>query len=233
MKGNPGGGREFFFVVNRGRLMETKVKICGLTRPVDAALAASLGAWAVGVIFAQESPRRLGIKEAAEVLAAVSGNIEKVGVFVNVPVKEIAAAVDSCGLTIVQLHGEEDASTCQEVREHTGCSVIKAIRVAGQESLESVVHIDTGFLLLDTYHPERRGGTGEVFDWSLAASLPAEVRSTSLILSGGLTPQNVVEAVRRVRPFAIDVSSGIESSPGVKDQELMKLLFRRISEAKL
>jgi phosphoribosylanthranilate isomerase len=208
--------------------METKVKICGLTRPADAALAVSLGAWALGVIFAEGSPRRLDLEEAAAVLSTAPAGIEKVGVFVNAGMEDIAAAVDACRLTAVQLHGDEDAEACVAVGSRTGCTVIKAIRVAGPESLEGVVRIDTGYLLLDTYHPGRHGGTGEVFDWGLAASLPDRIKSYRLILSGGLTPENVAEAIQLVRPFAIDVASGIESEPGIKDQERMKLLFEKV-----
>jgi phosphoribosylanthranilate isomerase len=210
--------------------MGARIKICGLTRPDDAALAVSLGAWALGVIFAPDSPRLVELDRAAEVLAAHSGAVEKVGVFVNAPLEEIAAAVDACGLTVVQLHGDEDNDDCREVQEQTGCKVIKAIRVAGRESLDSVVRFDTDYLLLDTYHPGRHGGTGMAFDWNLAASLPEEVRFNRVILSGGLTPENIDEAVKLVTPFAIDVASGIESSAGIKDHERMKLLFNNLRE---
>lgn len=234
-------------------MVPVRVKICSLTRTEDAALALELGAWALGVIFAPESPRRLDLKRAAEVLApaadaepgaAVSmgaggvgrdarpiGAVERVGVFVNAEPGEIAEAVAACGLTAVQLHGEESPDRCLEIRKRAGVPVIKALRVAGPEALERVVQFDTDYILLDTYDPGRRGGTGEVFDWSLAASLPEVVRSGGLILSGGLNPDNILEAARMVSPFALDVSSGVESAPGVKDSEKLHRLFENLRKA--
>ncbi|GBE57522.1 N-(5'-phosphoribosyl)anthranilate isomerase [bacterium BMS3Abin01] len=208
--------------------MKPKVKICGLTRPGDAALAVEQGAWALGVIFAPESPRCLDLARAAEVLAPAPEAVERVGVFVNASVNEIEAAVAGCGLTVVQLHGEEDNGLCLQVGRRTGCAVIKALRVAGPGSLEHVVRFDTDFILLDTYRSGSRGGTGETFDWELAALLPAEVRSSRIILSGGLTPGNLSEAITVVEPMAVDVSSGIEATPGMKSREKMELLFKAI-----
>ncbi|MHB8159677.1 MAG: phosphoribosylanthranilate isomerase [Thermoleophilia bacterium] len=231
-------------------MLSVRVKICGLTRTEDAALALELGAWALGVIFAPESPRRLDLQRAAEVLApaadaepdaAVSvgarsagrdarttGAVERVGVFVNAESSEIVEAVAACGLTAVQLHGEESPVRCLEIRKRAGVPVIKVLRVAGPAALERVVQFDTEYILLDTYDPERRGGTGEVFDWSLAAALPEVVRSGRVILSGGLNPDNILEAARAVSPFALDVSSGVESAPGVKDSEKLRRLFETI-----
>lgn len=205
-----------------------KVKICGLTRPDDAALAAELGAWALGVIFAPESPRHVSIERAAEVLAAAPSGVERIGVFVNADAGEIAEAVEACGLTAVQLHGEESPQDCREIKKHTGVPVIKALAVSGAESLERVVQFDTDYILLDTYHPERRGGTGEVFDWNLPAALGEGFRSGRLILAGGLNPLNILDAVRAAAPFAVDVSSGIESAPGIKDPVQLRLLFEKI-----
>ena len=207
-----------------------RVKICGLTRPEDADAAVRLGAWALGVIFAPESPRYVDVAAAARVLAGAPAEVERVGVFVNAEPEEIAAAVETCGLTAVQLHGEESPGECLEVQKRTGCAVIKALAVAGADVSERVVQFDTDYILLDTYHPERRGGTGEVFDWELAAALPESLRSGVLILSGGLNAANIADALRAVRPFAVDVSSGVESSPGVKDQEKLKELFGAVKE---
>lgn len=206
-----------------------RVKICGLTDPGDAVLAADLGAWAVGVILAPESPRQVDTGKAAAVLEAVPEGVERVGVFVNAEPAYIGEAAQACGLTAVQLHGEESRDECIEVRRRTGCAVIKALRVAGPDSLDYVVQFDTDFILLDTYHPKQRGGTGEAFDWSLAAGLPKDTRASRLILSGGIGPDNAVEAINTVNPFAIDVSSGVEVSPGLKDKEKMTDLFSRLS----
>lgn len=213
----------------------TRIKICGLTRPEDAALAAELGAWALGVIFAAESPRCVSIAQAREIfeagMAAVSGAEAplRVGVFVNARVGEIEEAVRASHLDAVQLHGEESPEFCAEVRERLGVAVIKAVRVSGPEAVAGVVRFDTDFVLLDTYHPERRGGTGEAFDWSLAASLPEAVREQRLVLSGGLNPENLAAAVQAAKPFAVDVASGVESAPGIKDPDKLRQLFENVS----
>ncbi|MHB8859660.1 MAG: phosphoribosylanthranilate isomerase [Thermoleophilia bacterium] len=228
-------------------MADIKVKICGLTRAEDAALAVELGAWALGVIFAPESPRQVTAEEAAVVLSAAPAGVERVGVFVNAGAGEIEAAVRACGLTAVQLHGEEDEDLAREVRERTGAVVIRSVKVparagersvaapsgagpgaSGNEALAGVVQFDTDFILLDTYHPERRGGTGEVFDWGLAEAIPEAVRRRRLILSGGLKPENIIAAVRLLTPFAVDVSSGVESAPGVKDPVPLRQLFENL-----
>lgn len=213
-----------------GNMTRVRVKICGLTKPQDAALAAGLGAWALGVIFAPGSPRRVSREQAVAVLGPGPAGVERVGVFVNAGLDEIVETARVCGLTAVQLHGEESPGDCLDVGRRTGCLVIKALRVAGPESLAGVVTFDTDFILLDTYQPERHGGTGEVFDWSLAAALPASARGDRLILSGGLNPDNIAEAVRVVAPLAVDVASGVESAPGIKDPEKMKKLFDKLNE---
>lgn len=208
-----------------------RVKICGLTRPEDVALATRLGAWGVGVIFAPESPRRVDMEQAGRVLAGVPAGIERVGVFVNADTGEIAAAVKACGLTALQLHGDESPGECLEAQKRTGCFIIKALSVSGPEVLDRVVQFDADYILLDTYHPERRGGTGEPFDWELAARLPEAERTGRIILSGGLNPENVLDAFRTVRPYALDVSSGVEAAPGIKDHEKLMQLFAKLKEA--
>ncbi|MBE0429405.1 MAG: phosphoribosylanthranilate isomerase [Thermoleophilia bacterium] len=207
-----------------------RIKICGITSREDAVRAAGLGAWAIGVILAPESPRRVDLEQAAGITEAVPPGVGRFGVFVNADVEEIAEAVSRCGLTGVQMHGEESPEQCLQVRRRAGVAVIKAIRVAGGDLMASVVRFDTDLVLLDTYHPERRGGTGVPFDWNLAAALPEDIRRR-LVLSGGLTPENVAEAVTRVSPFAVDVSSGIEERPGVKDPERMKKLFETLRQS--
>lgn len=215
-----------------------KVKICGLTRPEDAALAAGLDAWAIGVIFAAESPRRVSLEQAAAVLDAGSRSVSdqagaellRVGVFVNAGMEEIEAAVRACGLDAVQLHGEESPEFCASAGKQLGARVIKTIRVSGPDSVAGVVRFDTDFVLLDTYDPERHGGTGESFDWSLLASFPREERQRRLVLAGGLGPENIAAAVRATTPFAVDVSSGVESAPGIKDPGKLTSLFAAIRD---
>lgn len=220
----------------------SRIKICGLTRPEDAALAASLGAWALGVIFAPESPRHIDLKQAAEVFRAgreaarkarhsrqnFPGEIECAGVFVNAGMAQIEEAVRECGISAVQLHGEESPGFCTEVKKRLNVKTIKAVRVSDRESVAGVVQFDTDLVLLDTYHPALRGGTGETFDWELAAGLSLSRRQQWLVLSGGLSEENAAEALRAVSPFAIDISSGIESAPGVKDPNKMKKLFQAV-----
>lgn len=212
--------------------MTVRVKICGITRPEDAVRAAAAGAWAVGVIFAAESPRRVSLGRAAAIMAAAPSGIVKVGVFVNPSTEEIVAAVNECGLTAVQLHGEETPAFCRRAAAATGVAVIKAVPVEGPRSLDSVASFDTDYVLLDTYQPGRRGGTGRSFDWSAACELPREVRSGRVILSGGLSAENVLEALDAVGPYAVDVSSGIETAPGVKDPGEMERLFDIIRQMK-
>ncbi len=211
-----------------GALKKPRVKICGLTRPEDAALAAELGAWALGVIFAPESPRRLDPGLAAEVLGPAPADVERAGVFVNASLRDIEEAVAAAGLTVLQLHGEEDASFCREAGGVTGLPVIKALRVSDAASLEGVVRFDTDYVLLDTYRAGSHGGTGETFDWQLAAEIPLEQRASRIILSGGLGPENIRAAVGAVAPFAVDVSSGVEEAPGIKSADRLAELFREI-----
>ena len=209
-----------------------RVKICGLTNPGDAMRAVAAGAWAVGVIFAPESPRRVTRQQAAAIMAAVPPGILKVGVFVNAGEEEITAAVRECGLGAVQLHGEESPAFCRRIGEITGAAVIKAVRVAGRKTLGSVASFDTDFILLDTYQPGRRGGTGESFDWDIPRELSENLRSGRVILSGGLDAENVLEALDAVGPYAVDVSSGIETAPGVKDPGEMERLFDILGQMK-
>ena len=209
--------------------MRPRIKICGLTIKEDADAAVKAGAWALGAIFAPESPRSVSIDRAADIFRDIPSGIVRTGVFVNARLEEIAAAAAAVTLTAVQLHGEETPDFCREVKRSTGLAVIKAIRVSGAEALEGVVQFDTDYILLDTYHLGQRGGTGETFDWSLAAGLPEPVRSGRIILSGGLRPDNIAAAHRAVAPFALDVSSGIESSPGIKDHASLERLFEQLT----
>jgi phosphoribosylanthranilate isomerase len=208
--------------------MSTKIKICGLTSLHDAELAASGGAWAVGLVFHPESPRRCDPEMAAEIGAALKRRTEVVGVFVNAPLDEVVAAVESCSLTIVQLHGEEGPLYCEEARRRSGAKVIKAARVRSAAEVRTLSAYKTDYHMLDAYVPGQPGGTGQRFDWSLAADHPGR---PPLLLSGGIRPDNVAEAVELVRPFAVDVSSGVEASPGRKDPGKLRELFKAVHEA--
>ncbi|HWE33897.1 MAG TPA: phosphoribosylanthranilate isomerase [Solirubrobacteraceae bacterium] len=191
-----------------------KIKFCGITSVDDARAAVSAGAWAIGMILWPGSPRACSLDAAAAIGAAVKRKAEIVGVFVNPTLDEVAFAADAAGLTTIQLHGDEGPVFCGEVARRTGCHLIKAARVSGRADIQAVRAFKTDYHLLDSRVPGRYGGSGEAFDWELVRSHRGRV---PVILSGGLTPENVADAIEIARPFAVDVASGVESSPGVKD----------------
>jgi len=195
-----------------------RVKFCGITRLEDAREAARLGAWAVGLIHHEESPRRIDRGAAAEIGAELRRRVEIVGVFVNPGLDELVAAAEDESLTMLQLHGGEGPAFCQEAARRTGCGVIKATRVRTVADVRAAEAFRTEFHLFDAYEAGRHGGTGESFDWEL---LSARSSAVPAILSGGLRPDNVADAVGMVNPAAVDVASGVEVEPGVKDHELM------------
>jgi phosphoribosylanthranilate isomerase len=192
----------------------SKVKFCGITTLDDARLAADAGAWAIGLIFAADSPRRCDPAAAAEIGASLKRRAEIVGVFVNPTLDELVGTAEAVGLTILQLHGDEGPSFCAEAARRTGCKVIKAARVRSGADIQALVRFHTDYHLLDSHVAGRRGGSGETFDWELAR---AHRGSVPMILSGGLKPDNVAEAIAAVRPYAVDVASGVEAAPGRKD----------------
>ena len=194
------------------------IKICGITRDEDAQAAADLGAAAIGFVFWPRSPRAIDPAAAGRIVARLPPFVSAVGVFVNESPEVIAEIVETAGLDVVQLHGDESPGDCARIGRRT----VKAIPATTQafEGLHRWPQEVT--LLLDAADRERRGGTGRVLDWELAAKFSARRR---VILAGGLSPANVIEAVRVVRPWAIDVSSGVEQAPGVKDRARMRALF--------
>jgi phosphoribosylanthranilate isomerase len=204
------------------------VKICGITNLEDAELAVSGGAWAIGMVFHSESPRSCDPETGVEIGAALRRRVELVGVFVNEPLDRVVDLAENASLSIVQLHGDEGPAYCQEASRRTGLKVIKAARVRDASSVRALAAYRTDFHMLDTHVPGRHGGTGERFDWSLAGE---HSRSIPLILSGGIRPENVGEAIAIVHPFAIDVSSGIEAEPGRKDPGKLRRLFESVREA--
>ena len=204
-----------------------KIKFCGITREQDAELAVSLGAWAVGLIMWPQSPRAVPLDRAAGLAAQLKRRAEVVGVFVNPTLDELAGTADAVGLTMLQLHGQEGPQFCIEAARRTGCRVVKAVRVHSGADVRSLAAYHTDFHLLDSYKRGVPGGTGETFSWELAAGhrrlpRPRGGERVPLILSGGLTAENVAEAIAAVRPFAVDVASGVESAPGYKDHERMR-----------
>jgi phosphoribosylanthranilate isomerase len=213
--------------------VKTRVKLCGITSQADAKLAADAGAWAIGMIFAEESPRRVEPAVAAEIGPAMRRRVEVAGVFVNHPLDEVVELADLCSLTMLQLHGEEGPTYCAEAGRRTGCKVVKAARVRDRASVQALRSFRVGidFHLLDAYvEGATRGGTGETFPWDLAKKRGA---GPPLILSGGVNPENVGEAIAHVRPFAVDSASGTEASPGVKDPARVAALMRAVEQASL
>jgi len=191
-----------------------KIKFCGITHPHDAARAVDAGAWALGMIMWPGSPRCCELDVAAEIVATYRRRAEMVGVFVNPTLTELARSVDDIGFTILQLHGDEGPVFCSEAARRTGCRVIKAARVHGRADIQALAAFHTDLHLLDSYVHGLPGGTGATFAWELARAHGGDV---PVILSGGLTPANVADAIAAVRPFAVDVASGVEARPGRKD----------------
>ena len=200
----------------------TKVKICGITSLDDALMAVEAGADALGFVFFEKSPRYLSPEVAARIIESIPPMVQVVGLFVNAELDFVNRTADSCGLDIVQLHGDESPAYCRLVRRR----VMKAFRVRGPESLVSLADYHVAAYLLDAYSPNAYGGTGESFDWDCAA---AAKEQGAIVLAGGLNPGNIALAVAKVAPYAVDVSSGVESSPGCKDPEKVR---RFIQEAK-
>ena len=191
--------------------MNVKVKICGVTNAADALAAVDAGADALGFMFYAPSPRCVTHERASEIIRELPPFVAKVGVFVNPAENEVRQAITECALDTLQFHGEETPEFCQRF----GLKVIKAFRIRDAESLRATAAYPAEAWLLDSYVAGQLGGTGARFNWDLATE--AARRHRAVILAGGLTPENAAEAVRKVRPYGLDVSSGVESSPGKKD----------------
>jgi phosphoribosylanthranilate isomerase len=195
----------------------TRIKFCGITGLDDARLAVEAGAWALGMIFWPGTPRRCAPDEAVAIGRELRRKVELTGVFVNQSLDEIAAHAETVPLSVIQLHGDEGPAFCDEVRRRTGAKVMKAMRLRSREDLQALRAFRAVDLhMVDAHVEGQYGGTGQTVDWALLADRRSDV---PLVLSGGLTPDNVGEAVARVRPFAVDVASGTEASPGVKDPD--------------
>jgi len=205
--------------------MGTTVKICGITRADDALAAVRLGARALGFVFYASSPRHVTRPHAAEIIRALPPFVSAVGLFVNPEAGEVERVLAQVPLDLLQFHGEETPEFCARFE----VPYLKAARVrAGLDLLQYARHYGTARgLLLDAFAEGAHGGTGTVFDWSL---IPREL-PCPVILSGGLTPANVAEAIRRVRPWAVDVSSGVEASPGIKDPLKIAAFMKEVNGA--
>ena len=192
-----------------------KVKVCGMTNLKDTLLAVEEGSDAVGFIFYKKSPRSVTMKLVREIVLELPPFVDTVGVFVDETEEKINKIADYCNLDMVQLHGDESPAFCKKIRRR----VIKAIRVKDMQSVKKLSSFEVSGFLLDTFSENIHGGTGKVFDWNLA--LPAK-KLGPVIMAGGLTPNNVSQAIQRVRPYGVDVCSGVESQPGIKDHKQIR-----------
>ncbi|MBU1139723.1 MAG: phosphoribosylanthranilate isomerase [Proteobacteria bacterium] len=195
----------------------TRIKMCGITRKKDAEAGIKAGLDALGFIFYEKSPRNVTPDFVRKVVARIPPFIDCVGVFVDRDQEEVEEIVEYCGLTHAQLHGKEKPKYCERIeRRASPCRVIKAFRVGKKSSASDFTPYDDvvrGYLL-DTYVKDNAGGTGKTFDWNIIQNLNLK---RPIILAGGLTPENVVQAVKVVAPYGVDVNSGVETGPGIKD----------------
>jgi phosphoribosylanthranilate isomerase len=206
----------------------TRVKICGITGPGDALRAADLGAWALGMIFWPNSPRVCPADEAEAIGAELHRRVELTGVFVNASLDEVAELADRCRLSLLQLHGDEGPAYCREAARRTGCRVMKSARIRDAAQVQALRAFPTDLHLLDAYSASAPGGTGETFNWELAR---LHQSTPPVVLSGGLTPDNVGEAITAVRPWGVDTASGTEAAPGRKDPAKLEAFFRAVAAA--
>jgi len=207
--------------------MSTKVKICGITNVADAEMAVAAGADMLGFIFHGQSRRFVALPLLAEITRNLPPAVLRVGVFVNAPEDFVRQAARAGGLNLLQFHGEEPPEYCAQF----GLMSIKAFRVSDESSLLDLPRYGTDAWLLDAYTPGVQGGTGQRFDWDLAVK--ARDQGKPIFLAGGLTPENVAEAVTKVRPFAVDVSSGVEQSPGKKDPAKVQAFINNVRQASM
>ncbi len=201
--------------------LNTRVKVCGMTRIEDALKAVELGADAVGFIFYKKSPRAVTATKVKSIIKELPPFVHRVGVFVNESAETINAVQEKLGLDLVQLHGDESPAFCRKIHSR----VLKAIRVNDASSLVALEKFKVDGFLLDTFHPGAYGGTGKVFDWKLAKQAR---KFGSIIVAGGLTPDNVSEAINKSRPYGVDVSSGVEKEPGKKDFKKLRAFFAAV-----
>jgi phosphoribosylanthranilate isomerase len=204
----------------------TQIKICAMTSVEDASHAADLGAWAIGLIHHPESPRYVEPALAEEIGAALKRRCEVAGVFVNSPMEDVVRAAEREELTILQLHGDEGPSFCSEAARRTGAKVMKAFRVHTAADVRGAEAFRTDFHLFDAHRKGTPGGTGERFDWGLLADRRSQV---PMVMAGGLTPENVADAIEVAHPYAVDVVTGVESEPGVKDPAKVEAFFEAVN----
>ena len=206
--------------------MPVKIKICGITKAADAAAAVNAGAHAVGFMFFEGSRRNISYDAAREIIRDLPPFVSKVGVFVNAKRDDVKRAIEQTGIDTLQFHGEEPPEACRGF----GLKTVKAFRVQGKDMLALMPRYDVDAWLLDSFVTGARGGTGVTFNWDLAVH--ARSLGTPIMLAGGLNPENVKRAIEHVQPYAVDVSSGVESAPGKKDAALIAAFVENARKAK-
>lgn len=207
----------------------TRVKICGITNLEDAQIAIDSGADAIGFNFYRDSKRFVDERDAAVIIQRIQGAITTVGVFVNHSIAEILETQSIAKFDAIQLHGDETQRFVNELRSETNSKIIKAFRVSAEFDVESVDRYNVDAVLLDSFSTMEYGGTGNTLDWNIAAK--AAARFSDVYLAGGLTPDNVALAIRKVKPSSVDVASGVESSPGKKDPSRVAAFIKSAKEA--
>ena len=207
-------------------ISRTRIKICGITRSEDALAAIDCGADALGLVFVQASPRYVSIKQAQELVKSLPAFISKVGLFVNASSSEVTTVINNVALDYLQFHGDEEETFCTQFSK----PYIKAICIKPEMNLLEIINKfkSAAAILIDSWHPDLAGGTGETFDWSLINILPKE-NIPAIILAGGLDPENVNSAVHILKPYAVDVSSGVEDSPGVKSADKIQKFVNEVN----
>lgn len=210
--------------------MRTRAKICGITRPQDIQAAVEAGADAIGLVFYEPSPRNVSIQLAKQLAQLIPAYVNIVGLFVNATPEQVAQVLDQVPLDILQFHGDETAEQCQQIAQYNKRRWYKAIQVKPDlDNLEIIQTIrqyqqaGASAMLLDAWHPELKGGTGHSFDWTQFPKL-----DIPLILAGGLKPENVEDAIQMTQAYAVDVSGGVESAKGIKDQQLVERFMQGV-----
>jgi len=197
-----------------------RVKICGITNVRDALAAVKCGTWALGFVFYKKSPRYVSPTKVKAIIQHLPPFVTAVGIFVNEQERAVKRIAEFCGLNALQFHGDETPAYCQKFK---GYKVIKAFRIKDKFKLKDILRYKTDAYLLDTFHGKFYGGSGQTFNWDIIKD--HKKLSKPVILSGGLNPHNVAQAISKVNPYAVDVSSGVEQSPGKKNKKLMKEFF--------
>lgn len=206
----------------------TKVKICGITNLEDALLSVKLGAGALGFNFYSKSPRYIEPSKAREIIDQIPDEVLNVGVFVNEKLEKIVETTETAGLNAIQLHGDEQYDFVTSLRKLTSAEIIKAVRVTPEFRWQDVLDFDSHAILLDSFSETEYGGSGKRFDWEIAKE--ARTMIGCFYLAGGISIENVREAIREVQPYAVDVCSSVESSPGKKDKEKLRKFFAEVKK---